>query len=163
MQMHNVHHGELQILLEVTRPASILLLDPNPDGLPAAALPPGCRVQRLEGDVLPQLQAAERFDLGVVANTLEHLEHKTAGMVLARLRDLQTRRFVVLVPVGDAWIGHKSHWQIGDMLGYGMSILARYQVDGKALNLFHYAIETYKTTPAWFNSQHWAHPERWKP
>lgn len=163
--MHTAHHQDLKILLEATQPASILLIDPNPEGLPPDCLNvvPDCRITQLEDDFIPQLQTVERQDLGVVANTLENLDRKTAGMLLARLRDLNTRRFVVLAPIGNAWHEQISYWETADFLGYGMSLMARYQVDGKPLHLYHYAIETYKSTPEWFNSQYWAHPERWKP
>lgn len=163
--MHTVHFGELQTLLETVRPASILLLDPNPDGLPASyrAAQPDCRVEHLTGDVLAQLDGLGQFDLGIVANTLEHLERKAAGQVLARLRDVHTRRFVALVPIGADWPAQTSIWQPADLLGYGLSVMARYRSEGKSLYLCHYTIDTYKATPEWFNSHHWAHPERWKP
>jgi len=161
--MHAAHHADLKILLEVARPASILLLDPNPAGLPAEALSPACQVTRLEGDIPAQLPELGRFDLGVVANTLEYMHRKTAGILVARLRDIHTRRFVVLAPIGRVWEGQESYWETTDFLGYGMTLMAHYQVDGKPLHLYHYAIESYKTTPEWFNSKYWAHPERWKP
>ena len=104
-----------------------------------------------------------RYDLGIVANTLEHQDRKTAGQMLARLRDLHTRRFVVLIPIGEDWDGHVSYWRPSDLLGYGMNLMARYQVEGKSLHLYHYSIKTYKTTPQWFNAHHWAHPENWRP
>lgn len=161
--MHTAHHSDLKTLLEVARPSSLLLIDPNPDALPPEGLPEGCRVTRIAGEVLEQLRTLERCDLGVVANTLEYLDHRTAGQILARLRDVNTRRFVALVPIGDAWEDQKSHWQPSDLLGYGMTIMARYKVDGKPLHLYHYSIASYKSTPEWFNAQHWAHPENWRP
>jgi hypothetical protein len=161
--MHDIHHADLKTLLEVARPASVLLIDPHPQGLPADAMPPACQVTRLEGDRLSLLQQLGCFDLGVVANTLEYLDRKTAGILLARLRDLHTRRFVALAPLGRLWEGHASYWETTDFLGYGMTLMSGYQVDGKPLHLYHYAIQSYKTTPEWFNSKYWAHPERWKP
>ena len=159
--MYTVHHADLQTLLVATRPVSLLLLDPHPDA--ATVIPTGVELTRLDGDPLSQLPALGRYDLAVVANTLERLDRKTAGILLAQLRDLYARRLVVLVPIGDAWEPQASHWEMSDLLGYGLSLMARYAVDGKALHLYHYAIESYKTTPDWFNSQFWAHPERWRP
>jgi hypothetical protein len=161
--MHRVHHKDLTTLLEVTRPHSVLLLDPDPEMLPLNSVPAGCRVTRLSADKFAELPDLGRFDLGIVANTLEYLERKAAGMLLARLRDLHTRRFVVLVPLGTHWENLRSHWQTADLLGYGMTVMARYREADRPLHLYHYAIESYKTTPDWFNSQHWAHPERWQP
>ena len=163
--MYTSHHKDLKILLEATQPASLLVIDPNPEGFPSSyrQIVPGCRIAHVEDNILQQLQTLERHDLGVIANTLEHLNRQTAGMVLARLRDLNTRRFIALVPIGNAWGNQTSYWETGDLLGYGMSLMARYRVDGRPLYLYHYAIESYKPTPDWFNSRHWAHPERWKP
>ena len=159
--MYNPHYVDLKSLLEIVKPTSLLLIDPNPLPIECLAVAPDCRVIHLHDNILPQLQTLGHFDLGVVANILEYLDTKTAGTILARLRDLHTKRFVALVPVGPGWTGR--HWAEADLLGYGMNIMARYRVDGKALYLYHYAIESYKTTPDWFNSKHWAHPERWKP
>ena len=161
----DIHHTDLQTLLETVQPASVLLIDPHPQGLPQTYLDahPNCRVTRLQDEVWAQMQALGRFDLGVVANTLEYLDRKTAGMVLARLRDVNTARFVALLPLGRAWPGLSAYWEEGDLLAYGMSVMARYRVDDKPSRLYHYAIQSYKTTPDWFNSRNWAHPERWKP
>jgi hypothetical protein len=163
--MHTIHHRDLQTLLEVARPASLLLIDPDPSllTLTQANLSKQRQLVYLDGDIVQQLHGLERFDLGIVANTLEHLDHKNAGRLLAMLRDLHTSRFVALLPMGNAWENQRSHWDMADLLGYGMTLMAHYKVAGRPLHLYHYAIESYKTRPDWFNSQHWAHPERWKP
>jgi hypothetical protein len=163
--MHTAHHDDLAHLLEITRPSSILLIDPNPGALPPALLNhlSECQVTHLPVKHLSELQHLKRHDLGILANTLEQLDRNMAGMLLARLRDCNSRRFVALVPMGDRWQNQISYWDLGDLLGYGLSVMARYQVDGKPLYLYQYAIETYKTTPDWLNSKFWANPERWRP
>ncbi|NJN47439.1 MAG: hypothetical protein HC808_14270 [Candidatus Competibacteraceae bacterium] len=161
--MHRVHHKDLTTLLEVTRPGSVLLLDPDPELLPQLNVSAGCRVTCLNDEPLATLPKLGCFDLGIIANTLEYLERKDAGVLLARLRDVHTRRFVVLVPLGTDWENHRSHWQTTDLLSYGMTVMARYREADKPLHLYHYAIESYKMTPDWFNNRHWAHPERWRP
>lgn len=163
--MHTAHHDDLGHLLEITRPNSILLIDPNPGALPPALLNhlPECQVTHLPVEHLSELQHLQRHDLGILANTLEQLDRNMAGMLLARMRDCNSRRFVALVPMGDRWHNQISYWDLGDLLGYGLSVMARYQVDGKPLYLCQYAIETYKTTPDWLNSKFWANPERWSP
>ncbi|MEE4378729.1 MAG: DUF6231 family protein [Candidatus Competibacteraceae bacterium] len=161
--MHRVHHKDLATLLEVARPRSVLLLDPTLESLPQSNVPASCQITRLSDDIFATLPELGLFDLGIIANTLEHLERKEAGVLLARLRDVHTRRFVALVPLGKAWDNHRSHWHTADLLGYGMTVMARYREADKPLHLYHYAIESYKTTPNWFNNQHWAHPERWRP
>jgi len=97
--MHSVHHNDLKILLKTTQPASLLLSDPNPLPGDVLAACPNCQVTRVEGDILAQLDTLGRFDLGIIANSLEHVDRKTAGRILARLRDVHTRRLVVLVPI----------------------------------------------------------------
>ncbi len=163
--MHTIHHSDLLTVLETVLPRSVLLVDPNPHGLPGVWTKghPECAITHLHGDGLKRLAGLPRHDLGVVANTLEHLDHAAAGQLLARLRDLATRRFVVLAPLGEDWPDQRSHWRTPDLLAYGLSRLASYRLDDKPLQLFHYAIESYKSTPDWFNGRHWAHPERWRP
>ena len=56
--MHTAHHADLKILLDVARPASILLLDPNPEGLPTEALLPDCRVTNLEAQTVGRMSGA---------------------------------------------------------------------------------------------------------
>lgn len=161
--MHTVHHRDLQALLEVAHPTSLLLIDPDPTLLTQVNTSKQRQLVYSDGDIVQQLGSLERFDLGIVANTLEQLDKKTAGRVLAMLRDLYTSRFVALLPIGNNWENQQSHWEMADLLSYGMTLMAHYRVAGKTLHLYHYAIESYKTRPDWFNSQHWAHPERWKP
>ncbi|MDX1656516.1 MAG: DUF6231 family protein [Candidatus Competibacteraceae bacterium] len=155
--MYTLHHGEIATLLEVVSPRSLLLIDP------AASRPQGFegRVLQLNDPGQQDLAQQQPFDLGVVANTLERMEKSRATELLARLRDLYTRRFVALVPLGDR-PGQRSHWQESDLLGLGLSRLARYRPQGRSVILYHYAIETYKTTPDWLNARHWAHPENWQ-
>jgi hypothetical protein len=166
MFAYTVHHEDLKILLQTLQPRSVLLIDPNPGGLPPhvpAANTPR-QVTRLTGNILPQLETLERHDLGIIANTLEHLDRKTAGIVLARLRDMQTKRFVALAPIGGSGADNQaSTWEATDFLAYGMTRMASYRIAGKLLHLYHYAIESYKITPEWLNSKNWAHPERWQP
>lgn len=160
---HRVHHKDLATLLEVARPRSLLLIDPEHDPLPPTTLPADCQRTHLTDNILATLDEHARFDLAVVANTLEYLDRRTAGILLARLRDVQAHRLIVLVPLGHRWEALRSYWRTADLLSYGMTILSCYQVEGKPLQLFHYTIESYKTTPEWFNSRHWANPEHWRP
>lgn len=163
--MYTIHHADLSVLLETLQPSSLLLVDPNPDALPEQWLASShdCHVKRLQNDILSQLETLGRYDLGIVANTLEHMDRREAGMVLARLRDINTRRFVALVPLGKDWEGHATNWETSELLGYGMVMLGRYEENGRPLTLFHYNIRTYKTTPEWFSARNWANPENWQP
>lgn len=162
--MFTDHHPILQQLLATLHPHELLVIDPSTEPLPA--LTPsrqGGRVTYLSiaDDDAPTPDA--RFDFAIVANSLEHLDKQAAGRLIARLRDLHTQRFVVLVPLGEEWGGHASHWTENDLLAYGMTLMARFEQHGRPLALFHYNLADYKTTPDWLNSRYWAHPERWQP
>ena len=109
---------------------------------------------------LNELGPTARFDLGVLVNTLESLEKEQAGQLIARLRDLHTSRFVAAVRMGDQW-ENRSVWRPGDLLGYGMKLVSRYELDAKPLALYRYDIKTYKSTPEWLNPDNWANPKLW--
>ena len=112
-------------------------------------------------DALANLQETMRYDVGVVADTLEFLDKDQSGQLIARLRDLHTARFVLVVRIGDQWQHIKSVWQTVDLLGYGMKLVNRYNVDGKPIHIYKYDIATYKKTPEWLNSKNWANPQHW--
>ncbi len=167
--MYDAPHTDLNILIKTLRPRSLLVIDPSQTvSLPAEAGPSRFIVSshaRILDDLQqPTLQFPA--DLGIVTHTLEFLDRKTAHLLLGRLRDWYTRRFVVVVPIGE-WPPHHhewlTQWQPADLLGFGMTLMNRYHHDLYTLHLYHYALATYKTTPEWFNSHHWAHPEHWKP
>ncbi|MGF1528483.1 MAG: DUF6231 family protein [Candidatus Competibacterales bacterium] len=162
--MYTVHHGDLTQLFEALRPASVLWIDPFAGELPwPSKLTPEPTVHRIDREPWEQLQVLDRFALGIVANTLEYLDKRTAQLVLGRLRDVNTQRFVALVPLGVQGDHHKSQWERADLLSFGLNLMASYRVDDREVGLYHYAVKTYKTTPEWFNSRHWANPERWRP
>lgn len=121
-----------------------------------------CSVTVISADsALAQLRQPQRFDVGVVANTLEFLDKDTAGQLIARLRDLHTDRFVVVVRMGAEWQQINSVWQTSDLLGFGMKLVGRYEVESKPVHLYKYDITTYKKTPEWLNASNWANPNMW--
>lgn len=156
--------ADLNTLLDKHKPGSMLAV-----GTPAAecladyaARHEGTTLDQLSGsEVLPALKGRGRYAFCLVADTLEHMDKETAGQLIARLRDLHAERLYVVVPMGDAWPGHASHWELSDLIGYGMMLAASYDQDGKRLQLFEFDIHTYKDTPDWLNAKYWAHPERW--
>lgn len=101
------------------------------------------------------------FDLVFVRGVLEHLPKGEAVTLLGRLRDRHTRRLYALVPMGADWPGHASVWEQNDLIALGMERAGVCGESGQPLHLYKFDIHTYKTTPDWFNSKYWAHPELW--
>jgi hypothetical protein len=143
-------------------PASILALGPDSAALFADYLQahPECRCTELQGkDVIMQLDQTGLYDFGLIYRLLEHLNKPKAGVLLSKMRDLHTKRFFALVPMGTDYPEHASLWEAADLIGYGMSFVAAYQQDGRLCHLYKFDIVDYKVTPEWLNSKYWAHPE----
>ncbi len=140
-------------LVATIQPQSLLVLDPINEKIPYEVP----QVVHLKRDFWDELQLIDTCDLGIVAHTLEQVDRRTGELLLGRLRDVATRRFVVQMPISN------TQWTTGDFLAFGLHELAKYRVANTDYQLFHYAIKTYKTVPDWFNSHHWAHPQNWHP
>jgi hypothetical protein len=110
---------------------------------------------------ISQLAGCHVFDFGIVANTIEHMDRPCADHLLARLRDMHTKRLLVIVPIGNLWENHQSHWQEADLLALGFIVKAKIQVEQKPVHVYAFDIASYKTTPDWLNSKYWANPELW--
>ena len=110
---------------------------------------------------LSQLKPQDRYDVGIVTDTLEFLDKDLSGQLIARLRDIHTTRFLIVVRMGDGWEQLKSVWQTVDLLSFGMKLVNRYEFDGKPIHIYKYDISTYKRTPEWLNSKNWANPQLW--
>lgn len=159
---------DVQTLIAESQPKSILVVGRDGEPLVSdyvrqkAFLKQTCRVEVVaDDDLLGQLERAGRFDTGVVINAIQFLEKKIAGQLIARLRDVHTPRFCLIVPIGTGWRGHRSLWEPNDLLGFGMSRVNRYRHDGKIIDLYKYDIATYKKTPEWLNPSNWANPQLW--
>jgi hypothetical protein len=146
------------------RPTSILTVGVDDPQLFDAYLKanPGAIVHALDAaKLLGDTRDLPRFDLALVANTLERLDQREAGIIIARLRDLHARRLLVLVPIGQGWASNRSHWESGDLLGFGMRRLARYRSNEGPVHLYRFDLADYKPTPEWLNPKDWANPEMW--
>jgi len=123
---------------------------------------PGCVVTHLPtGDWLTQIETLGRFDFVFIADVLEHLSRREAGILLASLRDVHAVQLYALAPIGKAWLNHKSFWEYNDLIGFGMERVNMYAQNGLPLALVKFDLRTYKATPEWFNSKYWARPELW--
>ena len=121
-----------------------------------------CSVTSLSVDsALSQLKSHERYDVGIVTDTVEYMDKDRSGQLIARLRDIHTTRFLIVIRMGDKWEQLKSIWQTVDLLGFGMKLVNRYEVDDKPIHVYKYDISSYKKTPEWLNSKDWANPQLW--
>ena len=113
-----------------------------------------------EGDILAAIESAGTQDLAIIVNTLENIEKKLGANILARLRDVYSKRLLTVVPVKtDANQSKlKSTWHETDFIAYGMRQITTYS-DGK--HLYEYNILNYKSIPDWLNAKNWANPELW--
>lgn len=160
--MTSVFDKDIEDQLDARPPGCALVIDPHPNHILSAyaARHPDCRVTRLdEGDPLARLASLGRFDVGVVANTLEHMDKTGAGRLIARLRDLNAPRLFVVVPGGRR--EPAGTWEEADMIAYGLSLVGERERDGKPMKLYKFDIADYKKNPDWLNPDHWANPELW--
>lgn len=158
------YEADLNAAVEAIAPRALLALGPGAQSPLEryAATHPECAVMRVEhGDWLHELAQAGSFDLAFVYGVLEYLPKREAMTLLARIRDMHARRLYALVPIGKAWLGHASLWEQNDLIALGMEQVNAYAESGGPLHLYRFDIHTYKTTPEWFNSRYWAHPELW--
>jgi len=119
-----------------------------------------CGIERIEHDTpIESLEA--RYDMGIVTETIEHMDKSEAILLLSRLRDLYTARFCAAVRVGEEWPDVTSTWTRNELLGIGMMLVNSYTDDGRRIHLYKYDIATYKPTPGWLNPDDWANPELW--
>jgi hypothetical protein len=118
-------------------------------------------VQREPGTALNWKSTNDIFDFGIVANVIEHTDKNDAIQLLARLRDLYTKKLLVVAPMGKQWENHQSLWQETDLLSLGFILKTKLQVAEKPVCVYAFDISTYKTTPDWLNSRYWANPELW--
>ena len=160
--MDSDYKTDLASLVEQIRPAHLLCL--GPEGklfAPYCATHVQTQLTVLETPVpLFRALASARFDFVYLSATLEKLSHREGERLLARLRDLHTPRFALLLPLtpnpDDA-----SHWQEQELFAFGLTRLGLYGAGERRLGLYGYDLDHYKTTPDWLNPRFWANPERW--
>lgn len=158
---------DIETLLNECQPGSVLVVGGGADTAvdnyreQKQQLGRECYVERLApGAVVDSLE--QRYDMGVVTDTIEYIDKRNAVLLLSRLRDLYTARFCAAVRVGDDWPDVTSTWTRNELLGIGMMLVNSYEDDAsRVLHLYKYDIATYKPTPGWLNPDDWANPELW--
>lgn len=166
MPGHILHsyESDLAAALSEATPKTLLAVGPNAANVlsPYHAKFPDTHLSHIaEGDWLAQVDAVERFDFVFLLEVLEHLSRVKAGALLAKLRDMHAQRLFAVVPMGRAWLNHTSHWEQNDLIGFGLELVNLYADRGRPVGLFKFDLRTYKSTPEWFNSKYWAHPDLW--
>jgi len=96
---------------------------------------------------------AERYDLVIVADCLEHLPLRQGRELLGGLRNFNTSRLAVLVDLA------ASEWQATDFYALALQASERFARDGQVVTLFSYDLHDYKQVPDWLNAKFWANPQ----
>jgi len=145
----------LAALLDRYQPRSLLVLGASE--MPAVKAfveaHPDCRIDQSQTAPLSAELAAQRYDLAVVVDCLEHLPKRTALELLGGIRNLNASRLAVLVDL-DA-----CDWQETDLYALALQASERFQRDEQTLSLFTYDLREYKQVPDWLNAKFWANPE----
>ena len=158
------YFADIALALNEAKPRTLLAIGPNAhealtDYL--AAHPQAVLTHLTAGEWLAQVSTLGRFDFVFLAEVLEYLPKRDAGILLGCLRDVHSSLLYVLAPIGKAWLKHTSFWEYNDLIGFGMERENVYAKSGLPLALLKFDLRTYKTTPEWFNSRYWARPELW--
>lgn len=142
-------------LLARYTPTRLLLIGASE--LPAVvayqAAHPDCQIAHAAAGALPAELAAQRFDLALVVDCLEHLPKRTGLELLGGIRNLNASRMAVLVDP------QASDWQDVDFFSLALQASERFQRGEQTLRLFTYDILDYKQVPDWLNAKFWANPE----
>ena len=131
-------------------PARVLLVAAPDHPLRAAlaARVPNAALDVAAADALP----AQRYEVALVAATLEALAPAAARELLAALRDRLAAHVVLWLDTARAPVDEEA------LRALGYRILAR---DGTQL-LGGFDLYDYKDRPDWLNAKYWAHPELWE-
>jgi len=145
----------LAALLERENPARLLVVGASE--LPAisayCAMHTDNKLCHVTAAALPTEVAAQRFDLAIVADCLEHLPKRNAWELVAGIRNLNANRLVVMVDL------HACDWLEADFFALAMQASERFQRDKQTLTLFTYDLYDYKQIPDWLNAKFWANPQ----
>ena len=102
---------------------------------------------------LPAELAAQRFDLALVIDCLEHLPKREGLELLGGIRNLNASRIAVLADLSAC------NWKDTDFFSLALQSSERFQRDEQVLTLFTYDLREYKQVPDWLNARFWANPE----
>ncbi len=112
-----------------------------------------------EVDPLPELKKLGRFDMAIVAEQLEYMNHHAAEELIGRLRNLHTESLVVVYQPQLA--PEQLRWSRTDFLGMGLRHEASFENEGRRMILYSYELASYNFVRTWNNPRFWANPEMW--
>ncbi|WNW11521.1 DUF6231 family protein [Pseudomonas sp. DTU_2021_1001937_2_SI_NGA_ILE_001] len=102
---------------------------------------------------LPAELAAQRFDLALVVDCLEHMPRRDGLQLLGGIRNLNASRIAVLADLAACG------WQETDFFALALQASERFARNEQVLTLFTYDLREYKQVPDWLNAKFWANPE----
>lgn len=137
------HHAP-QRLLQVGRS--------NLPALEAYAQSHSCHLERTEQVPLPAELAAQRYDLALVADCLEHVPKRSGLELLGGIRNLNASRLAVLIDLSAAG------WEPADLYALALQRGEQFRRGTQTLTLFTYDLLDYKQAPDWLNAKFWANP-----
>lgn len=144
----------LAALLERFTPQRLLLVGTRFPALEAfAQAHPQVIIETCEPGPLPAELAAQRFDLAVLVDCLEHLPKRTGLQLLGGIRNLNANRVAVLADLPACG------WQDTDFFSLALQASEKFRRDEQVLSLFTYDLHDYKQVPDWLNAKFWANPE----
>lgn len=145
----------LAALLDRYAPARLLLIGASefPALTAFKEAHPDCCVAHAKPGILPAELAAQRFDLALVVDCLEHLPKRDGLNLLGGIRNLNASRIAVVADLAAC------AWQETDFYSLALQASERFQRDDQVLTLFTYDLLEYKQVPDWLNSRFWANPE----
>lgn len=144
----------LAALLERVQPQRLLLVGSRFPALDAfTQAHPDSVIEVADPGALPGAVAAQRYDLAVLVDCLEHLPKRTGLELLGGIRNLNASRVAVLADLTACG------WQDTDFYALAMSASEKFRRDEQVLNLFTYDLHDYKQVPDWLNARFWANPE----
>lgn len=114
---------------------------------------PSSQLAKAPAGRLPADLAAQRFDLALIADCLEHLPKRTALELLGGIRNLNASRIAVLVDLSAC------DWTETDFFALALQASERFKRDDQVLTLFTYDLLEYKQVPDWLNAKFWANPQ----
>lgn len=144
----------LAALLERVTPQRLLLVGTRFPALDAFALAhPDTHIDVAAPGALPVELAAQRYDLAVLVECLEHLPKRTGLELLGGIRNLNASKLAVLADL------HACGWQDTDFFALALSASEKFSRDDQQLCLFTYDLRDYKQVPDWLNARFWANPQ----
>ncbi|AIR87819.1 DUF6231 family protein [Pseudomonas cremoricolorata] len=144
----------LAALLERVAPQRLLLVGSHFPALDAfAQAHPQTLIEHVPAATLPAPVAAQRYDLAVLVECLEHLPKRTGLELLGGIRNLNASKVAVLADL------QACGWQDTDFYALALSASEKFTRDAQQLCLFTYDLRDYKQVPDWLNARFWANPE----